>query len=440
MNLVLARVIGLLAAAVLLLALVVGDAAAKPLVPDNPLGAHSMLYSDTPLAFKAQMFSQAAAMDVSEIRVDLDLSAVYSSPGAAPDFSTVDQYMSLAAAYHLRVLANITTMPWWLADCQTPAEAAAASYECGTNEPVAYAQLVGAIAAHAKGYVDDYELINEPDGSWAWSGTPRQYAWMLSDVYQAVHQADPGARVMFGGLMANDGWIQQVFATPGANAAHSFDIANVHIRALMPQLAPDLASWRKLFARYGFDGLIWVTEHGYPSDPAYQYDPSYRGTTPQNGLDEQAAYLRASVPTLITAGAAKVFITERDNLGGAFASEGVVSGQVSDPIADQPSYTIVRKPAFYALKALSSQLASQPLTRSSKSSRSPLPIRRQSPCARSSSRSSQTRCAHHNHPRCIGRRSALEIVHNMITGLPIDLTDSLRSSRPTRREFTSSTG
>jgi hypothetical protein len=36
-------------------------------------------------------------MGASEIRVDLDLTAVYSSPGAAPDFSTVDQYMWLAA-------------------------------------------------------------------------------------------------------------------------------------------------------------------------------------------------------------------------------------------------------------------------------------------------------------------------------------------------------
>ena len=145
------------------------------------------------------------------------------------------------------MLADITATPYWLADCQTAAEAATAYWECGTNEPAAYAQLVGAIAAHAKGYIDDYEVINEPDGSWAWTGTPEQYAWMLSDVYQAVHEVDPGASVMFGGLMANDGWIQQVFATHGANAARSFDIANVHIRDLQSRLAPNLESSRALF-------------------------------------------------------------------------------------------------------------------------------------------------------------------------------------------------
>jgi hypothetical protein len=344
--------------AVLVVTLAAGEAGARPLVPDTPLGAHSMLFSDTPLAFKTQMFSEAAAMGASEIRVDLDLTAVYRAPGAAPDFSTVDQYMSLAAAYHLRVLADITAMPYWLADCQTPAQAAAYS-DCGTDQPAAYAQLVGAIAAHAKGYIDDYELINEPDGSWSWTGTPQQYAWMLSDVNEAVHTADPGASLMFGGLMANDGWIQRVFATPGANAAHSFDIANVHLRGREARLASDLASWRTLFASYGFRGPIWVTEHGYPSDPAYQYDPAYRGTTPESGLQQQAAYLRASVPALIRAGAAKVFVTERDNLTGQFGSEGVLSGQVSDPIADQASYTIVRKPAFYALQRLAGSALSE---------------------------------------------------------------------------------
>jgi hypothetical protein len=331
-----------------------GVAGAVPLLPDTPLGAHSMLYSDTPLAFKAQMFKEAAASGASEIRVDLDLTAVYLAPGAAPDFSTVDQYMRLGRTYHLRVLADITAMPYWLGDCRTPADGAA-SADCGTDDAGAYAHLVGAVAAHAKGYIDDYELINEPDGSWAWTGTPQQYAWMLSDVYRAVHRADPHARVLFGGLMADDGWIQQVFATPGADAAHCFDIANVHLRDRESRLADDLLNWRRLFGSYGFHGPIWVTEQGYPSDPAYQTDPAYRGTTTESGLQQQAAYLSAAIRALVRSGAAKVFVTERDNLTGQFGSEGVLGGQVSDPVEDCRTYSIVRKPAFYAIRQLAAQ-------------------------------------------------------------------------------------
>ena len=38
---------------------------------------------------------------------------------------------------------------------------------------------------------------------------------------------------------------------------------------------------------------LWVTEHGYPGDSAYQCDPRFRG-----GEAAQAAYLRRSLPTL----------------------------------------------------------------------------------------------------------------------------------------------
>ncbi len=324
----------------------------------SSLGAHSMLYSDTPLAFKRAMFGAAAAMGASEIRVDLDLTAVYLAPGAAPDFTTVDQYMTLAAQYHLRVLADVTAMPYWLAQCQTPADAAA-SWACGTDRPQAFADLVGAVARHARGAIDDYELINEPDAPSTWSGTPAEYAWMLADTDRAVHAADPSARVAIGGVTGAPSaraWLARVFGTPGANAAHSFDIANVHLRDRASRLGADLRSWTRFYARYGFTRALWVTEHGYPSDPAYQYDPAFRGADAAGGLAAQARFLAVSVPRLVAAGAARVFVSERDNLGGAFASEGVLAGQVSDPVAAESEYRVVAKPAVSVLRALASGL------------------------------------------------------------------------------------
>jgi hypothetical protein len=282
-----------------------------------------MLYSETPMAFKREMFREAAAMGATEIRVDIDLTAVYLAPGAAPDFTTVDQYMTLAAQYHLRVLADVTAMPYWLADCVTPD-----SWECGTDQPQAFADMVAAVARHARGLIDDYELINEPDAPATWSGTPGEYAWMLADTDRAVHAADPSARVAIGGVTGAPSaraWLAQVFATPGADAARSFDIANVHLR--------DRAS-----------------------HPAYQYDPAFHGASAAGGLAAQARFLAVSVPGLVAAGAARVFVTERDNLGGAFASEGVLGGQVSDPVAPEPSYRVGAKPAVAVLKALASGL------------------------------------------------------------------------------------
>jgi hypothetical protein len=104
---------------------------------------------------------------------------------------------------------------------------------------------------------------------------PEQYAGMLATAYDAIHAANPQARVALGGMMSlgHQAWLSQVFATRGYNAARKFDIANVHIRGLESSLAGQTKAWHGFFARYGeANKPLWITETGYPSDPAYQFD------------------------------------------------------------------------------------------------------------------------------------------------------------------------
>ena len=77
----------------------------------SPIGVHSMLYLTHPYGAKRAMFREAAAVGASTIRVDVELSAIFPAPPAAPDWSGVDQYMALARIYHLRVLADLTATP-----------------------------------------------------------------------------------------------------------------------------------------------------------------------------------------------------------------------------------------------------------------------------------------------------------------------------------------
>ena len=55
---------------------------------------------------------------------------------------------------------------------------------------------------------------------------------MLSAAYDAIKSGAPEAKVVFGGVERprEHEWIDRVFATPGADAAHKFDIAAVHLR------------------------------------------------------------------------------------------------------------------------------------------------------------------------------------------------------------------
>ena len=317
----------------------------------SPIGVHSMLYLTHPFGAKRAMFAEAAAVGASTIRVDVELPAIFPAPPAAPDWSGVDQYMALARSYHLRVLADLTGTPWYMADCPagTPFDA---TYLCPPFDARAWGQQAGAVAAHTRGVIDDFEIINEPDGGWAFHGTAQQYAGILAASYDAIHAADPRARVALGGL-ENVGsygvtWLNDVFATPGVDAVHKFDIANIHVRTSAVGAAPTVARWRRYFAGVGFLGPMWVTETGYPADLAYQTDPGYR-----NGATSQARWMTRVIPAMLSAGAAMVFVTERDSMTGRFASEGIL--QSADPLTTDPHYSL--RPSFYAVQALARQLA-----------------------------------------------------------------------------------
>jgi hypothetical protein len=313
---------------------------------ESPIGAHSMLQLNSPYPFMQAMFAQAAAMHASTIRLDVAPALVFHDPLQQPDFSGLDEVAALANAYHLRVVGDLTTIPWWISACATPRDISQMTL-CGTDDLADYGAEITAIVRRADPAIRDWEIWNEPDLGSFFSGTPLQYAWMLRTAHDAIKAVDPQANVLLGGIsgLSGQSWLGQVFAAVGPDAVHAFDIANIHERDRLDLLAGDVASWRWFLAGNGFSGPLWITEHGYPSDPAYQYDPSYAA-----GSASQAAFLGASIPTLLDAGAAKVFVTERDNLNGQFASEGVLGGDVLDPPpADaQP----IEKPAFAVVQAL----------------------------------------------------------------------------------------
>jgi Abnormal spindle-like microcephaly-assoc'd, ASPM-SPD-2-Hydin len=310
----------------------------------NPVGAHSMLQLNSPYSFMQAMFAEAAGMHASAIRLDVAPALVFADSSQPPDYSGLDEVIALSEQYHVRVIGDLFTIPWWIAACQIPTGNPA---RCGTDDLADYRSMIAQIVARADPFIRDWEIWNEPDNGGFFTGTPQQYAQMLRAAHDAIKEIDPQANVLLGGISGTSGmgWLAQVFAVPGADAAHAFDIANIHERGRLDALAADVASWKRFLGGYSFTGPLWVTEHGYPSDPAFQYDPAYAA-----GPVSQAAYLTASIPTLIDAGAGEVFVTERDNLGGEFASEGVLGGEVSDPPVADPQ--VVEKPAYAAVRAI----------------------------------------------------------------------------------------
>jgi hypothetical protein len=320
----------------------------RPLIADNPIGMNPMLTLAGPFGAEQAMLSQAAAGGASTVRLDIELTRVF--PGAPqPDWASLNQYISLARTYHLRVLGLLDTLPAYMVVCP-PGTPQNIVPRCPVSNMSLWAQEVGEIAAHTRGTINEFEILNEPNGQWSFIGSPQQYAAMLSAAYRAIHGANPVAQVLLGGValgghrqLGATSWMDQVLTTPGADALHSFDIANIHVRATAKRVGGIVCGWRQYFASRGFRGPVWVTETGYPANPAYPNDPAYTG-----GAASQAAFLRAAITNMVGAGAGKVFVTERDLSIGRWESEGLL--QSPDPLPANPS--VVRRPSFYTIKQL----------------------------------------------------------------------------------------
>lgn len=336
-----------LAAACLLQLAVLAPAEAE-VRRDTPYAIHSMVYTNAPLSFKEAMFRQAAALGASSIRVDVFIPSIVTDPHGKRDWAPLDEYVRLARRYRLQVVGVLLGTPGWLEAC--PADVSIMdAFKCPASDPRELAGYAGEIAGRARGVIDDWEVLNEPDGRWAYLGAAADYARHLTATAAAIHAANPRARVLLGGVMtlASRRWLREVFAA-ACGAARAIDVATVHVRGRLASLPRVVRRWRAFFARHGARVPLWITEHGYPSDPTQQTDPAYH-----QGEAAQAAYLVRSLPALLRAGAARVFVTERDNLHGAFASEGLLGGTVADPPVAHP---VIRwKPSAAAFAALATR-------------------------------------------------------------------------------------
>jgi hypothetical protein len=293
----------------------------------TPISAHAMVHTCCMgHALEERIFSEAQALGAEYIRVDVEMSAIFDGPGGAPrdepDWTNLDEVTQLANEHHMRVLGLLLGTP---------------------GDPATFGRQAGEIAEHAKDTIRHWEILNEPDGDWAFEGTAEQYAAMLSAAHDDIKARVPDAQIVFGGLQnpRDPSWLERVFRTPGADAIHKFDVANVHLRGPVELVVNRYREFRDWLRARGFAGPLWVTEHGYPADPAYQDDPNFSG-----GDASQAAYLTQSLVDLGEVGADQVFVTLRDNLEGAYASEGLVH------IDDTPEAPSVRRAAFDAVRRL----------------------------------------------------------------------------------------
>jgi hypothetical protein len=320
---------------------------AAPARAAGTLAAHGMVYLDSPASFKEAMFSQAADLGASAIRVDVDVSEIV-RPDGTRWWDGLDEDIALARKYHLEVMGVLLGTPSGIARCDASVPDFF-RFRCPATSEATYAGYVGEIVRRARGAIDDWQVLSEPDNPLMFHGTVADYGKRLVLSSRAIRAANPAARVVLADLASvNRGvYLARLLDRPGV--VGSFDVGALSLRGSVRTVVASVPKWRRRFAAKGFDGPLWVSEHGYPADPAFQWDPAYVG-----GESAQAAYLSHSLPGLLHRGAQRVFVTLRDSRGGPWASEGLLTGTVLDPPIADP--VVVRRPAAGVFQALARPL------------------------------------------------------------------------------------
>ncbi len=165
--------------------------------------------------------------------------------------------------------------------------------------------------------VRDWEIWNEPDLSFFWSGSAADYARLLRVAAIAARQADPQARILFGGLaiFEKPDWLREVLTVlqndpdPQLRDAFGwyFDILPVHSYSYAWQTFRYLNQVKGTLGAFGLTKALWVNESGLPvwddhPGPTWDPDSAYRGTK-----EEAAAYVVQSAAYAIWSGARVIF-------------------------------------------------------------------------------------------------------------------------------------
>jgi hypothetical protein len=190
------------------------------------------------------------------------------------NFSADDPVVASDTANKLSTLGILIGTPGWAA---APGKRAGNGVPAGlyldpSDPRNLWAEYVRGTVRHYAGQVSTWEVWNEPDLSFFWSGNAHDYFRLLKVADLVIASVDPYAQVSAAGMVAPDlrfltRVLQVARADPGwqANGGY-FDIAAWHAYGPARLLYDNVIRVRALLNDYGYvDTPIWITEDGFPS-------------------------------------------------------------------------------------------------------------------------------------------------------------------------------
>src|ERR1044071_3467893 len=200
--------------------------AAAPGTYGDRLGAHSMIYLNSPPAEQEAAFAATAAAGLRYLRMDFAVGQVFPQG----DFTAVDRVNALAGKYGVDVLGVVTTTPGYIAAC--PGGLTDRLDRCAPARRYrdTWRRMVARIARRATN-VRFGELGNEPDIGYGFYGSAADYASWAGLAAEGIRAARPGATIVFGGLARLDfAYVRAALHDPARPLITRVDVANIHLR------------------------------------------------------------------------------------------------------------------------------------------------------------------------------------------------------------------
>jgi hypothetical protein len=217
------------------------------------------------------------------------------------DWSFWDDFVRLATdEYHIRLIPYV---------CYTPRWASSGTNDDFWEQPPRdnrdFAEFVRQAVARYHDRIHSWEIWNEPDNPAYWRGSRDQFAALLEAGSAAVHQTDPSANIVMGGLAWNPEFLEAMLQHPAA-LAH-VNVINLHnyyetwSSEPLERIPEYVGRAQDLIRQYGGRQSLWTAEVGYGSfrnGPLVsgQYRAFYAG---EHSPEQQASSLFRALTLLL---------------------------------------------------------------------------------------------------------------------------------------------
>ncbi len=199
------------------------------------------------------------------LRISFGWDGIESEPDTY-DWLFWDDYVNTAVNEHgITLIPYIMYTPKWASTDTTNAR----YWRSPPTDFAEFGEFVYDIVMRYKDRIHSWELWNEPDIEWYWTGTPEAFAEYIKVGSAAVRRADPDATIILGGIAYQPDFIQTLFRDHGVSPY--VDVVNMHNyyetwhNGPVEHIGEYIRRVDEVVERYGDGQPLWMAEVGYSS-------------------------------------------------------------------------------------------------------------------------------------------------------------------------------